>query len=240
MDIWVGDFAVRYYIERQMGSDTEWLSIRETIAEQSDLTLPFLLGYIQDRDAFWLIYWGDEPSDAGYEAVFEQAGFQRTASPYVDHVGNKLYSYRYDRISEDVLTTYSDETGDVFALHKAAVNGDVQPGETITVTLWWTAEMTPPADYSVSVFLLDDNGTSRAQHDGPPLDGLAQTSTWKVGKLQYDQHKIALPSNLPSGDYQLGVKVYYYQAPNNPLQTPCTDDPDDTCDWRVIDRVTVQ
>ncbi len=239
MDIWVGDWPVRYYIEQQMGEDTEWISVREAIREYGDQFLPQMLNFIQDEDAFWLIYWGDDPSEEGYEKVFADAGFQLTASPYVMHEGTRLYSYRYDRLTDDVLTTYADESGEIFALHKATVHGAAQAGETITVTLLWTAETPPPTDYSVSVGILDDEGITRAKHDGPPFDGKALTSTWEVGRLQYDQHEIEIPADLPSGNYTIGVKVYYYQVPDIPLQTPCADNVDELCDWYIIEPLSV-
>jgi hypothetical protein len=243
MDIWVGDFPARYYIEQQMGADTPWLSIRETADEQKALFLPYILGYIQDVEAFWLIYWGDDPSPLGYEAIFAQAGFQRTASPYVLHTDARLYAHRYDKLTPEVVTRYRDQEGDIFALQKSAVHGQVARGKTITVTLWWTAERRPPADYSVSVFVLDSTGVLKAQHDGPPLNGEAQTSTWPIDRLQYDQHDLTLPSDLPAGHYQIAVKVYFYQAPDAPLLTPCAGAVDSgetsasteaLCEWYVI------
>ncbi|MCI0712378.1 MAG: glycosyltransferase family 39 protein [Chloroflexi bacterium] len=240
MDIWVGDFSTRYYVEQQMGADTPWLSIRETADQQKTLFLPYIKNYIQDEDAFWLIYWGDDPSRLEYESIFAQEGFQRTTSPYVVHEGARLYSHRYDRITEETLTTYQIEGEDIFTLQKAAIQGETQPGEDFIVTLWWTAAVKPPLDFSVSVFVIGEDGVSVANSDGPPLDGEAMTSTWEVGRLQYDQHDLSLPENLPPGRYDIGVKVYYYQAPEAPLQTPCADDADSLCDWRVIEQFVVE
>lgn len=240
MDIWVGDFSVRYYVEEQMGKDTKWLSIREAADEYGTQFLPFLLTYVRDLDAFWLVYWGDEPSKHGdYFGIFEQAGFQRTASPYVMHEGARLYSHRYDRLTDDIFATYADGSQNIFALRKWALQGDFQPSEELAVTLWWTAEIQPPLDYSVSVFVLDSAGNLITQHDGPPLNGLAQTSTWLPNQFQYDQHRLTLPDNLPAGIYTLAVKVYYYATPNTPLQTACSDDPAQFCDWAILQEFTI-
>lgn len=242
MDIWVGDFSVRYYVEQQMGQDTPWLSIREATEAYSTQFLPYLLTYVRDLDAFWLVYWGDEPSKSGdYFGIFEQAGFQRTATPYVLHEGAKLYSYRYDRLTDAVFATYWDDSQAVLALRKFAVQGNFERGETLSVTLWWTAEIQPSLDYSMSVFVLNnDTGKLIVQHDGPPLDGKAQTSTWIPGHFQYDQHRIELPADLPSGSYTLGVKVYYYATPNTPLQTHCAENGSaSNCDWAVLEQFTI-
>ncbi len=241
MDIWVGDFSVRYYIEQQMGEDTPWMSIREATDEYSTQFLPYLLTYVRDLDAFWLVYWGDEPSKSGdYFGIFEQAGFQRTAAPYVLHEGARLYSYRYDRLTEAIFATYRDDTQAIFALRKFAVQGDFKLGETLNVTLWWTAEIQPPLDYSVSVFVLNnDTGKLVTQHDGPPLDGKAQTSTWTPEHFQYDQHRLELPTGLPPGSYSLGVKVYYYATADTPLQTDCADESEVACNWATLQQFTL-
>ncbi|MEW6580605.1 MAG: glycosyltransferase family 39 protein [Chloroflexota bacterium] len=205
MDVWVGDFPARYYVDRQLGPDTPRISLREWRAEYRELFLPRLLDFLQTHDAFWLIYWGDAPLDE-YGGLIGEAGFQRTATLWVDHLGTPLYSFRYDKLPPTRAATF----GDLFALRRFATPQTAAPGTAITVALWWTAEQPPPLDYSVSVFLLDAAGTLVAQHDGPPLDGRAPTSAWQPGALQFDAHTLHLPPDLPSGPYTLGVKVYWY------------------------------
>jgi uncharacterized membrane protein len=205
MDIWVDDFAVRYYIDHQMGQDVPRVSLREWRDQYQTLFLPHLLGYLQQIDAFWLIYWGDKPLDE-YGGLIQQEGFQRTAVLKVDHLGTPLYSYRYDRLTDTTVALF----GDLFALRKFNAPLSVAPGQTLSVALWWTAEQVPLLDYSVSVFLLDSTGTLVAQHDGAPLEGTSLTSTWPPGELKYDIHPVQIPPTLPPGDYQLGVKIYWY------------------------------
>ncbi|NJL94035.1 MAG: hypothetical protein HC915_10035 [Anaerolineae bacterium] len=98
MDIWVGDFSARYYVVKQMGPITPWLSIRELRSEARAMFLPELLGYLADHPGFWLLRWNDDPTD--YEPLLAQQGYQRSASPYINHAGNRLYAHRYDRRPE--------------------------------------------------------------------------------------------------------------------------------------------
>ena len=70
------------------------------------------------------------------------------------------------------------------------------------------ASDTPPADYTVSVFLLDAAGALRAQHDSFPAGGGRPTSAWSPGEIVFDAHSIRLPGDLPPGDYTVGVKLY--------------------------------
>jgi uncharacterized membrane protein len=234
MDVWVGDFPARYYIDRQMGKDTPRVSLREWRDQYKSQFLPTLKAYLDQIDAFWLIYWDDTPMDE-YRGLIAGAGFQRTATLFVDHHGTRLYSYRYDKLTDTTLATF----GDLFALRKFAAPTSAAPGDTLTVTLWWTAEQPPPLDYSVSVFLLDATGMLAAQHDGPPLEGASPTSTWQPGDLKYDIHPIPLPASLPAGTYQLAVKVYWY-GDNQPLpvQTqPGAGAP--PTDYAVLQTITV-
>ncbi|HEX3051196.1 MAG TPA: glycosyltransferase family 39 protein [Aggregatilineaceae bacterium] len=205
MDVWVGDFPVRYYIEQQMGEDTPWVSLREWRDTYKGEFVPHMQDYLASIDAFWLIYWGDKPMD-DYGPALDLAGFQRTATLSVDHLGTPLYSYRYDKLTNSQVA----EFGELFALRKFNAPQQAAPGEHIRVSLWWTAEQKPPLDYSVSVVIVDAAGQKVAQHDGPPLEGVSPTSTWEPGELKYDIHTLAIPDGTPPGDYQLVVKVYWY------------------------------
>jgi hypothetical protein len=233
MDIWVGDFPVRHYVDRQMGPDTPRVSLREWRDEYKAYFLPTLAGYLQSVDSFWLIYWGDKPMEE-YGGLIAEAGFQRTATLSVDHLGTPLYSYRYDKLTDTNFAMFAD----VFALRKFNAPDTASPGDTLTVTLWWTAEQVSPLDYSVSVFLLSDAGQLAAQHDGPPLNGAAPTSAWTPGDLKYDIHRIALPATLPAGTYTLAVKVYWY-GDNQPLPVRTTPDAAPT-EYAVLGVVSVE
>ncbi|MBZ0304906.1 MAG: glycosyltransferase family 39 protein [Anaerolineae bacterium] len=206
MDIWVGDFSARYYIERQMKAP--WVSLRELRDEKRDFFLPELKALLENRETFWLMRWNDDPAE--YDGLLAEMGFQRTTSPYVEHVGNKLYSHRYDRLTEERLATF----GDTLTLIKAHIDEPITAGKTVTISFWWAATETPPVDYSISVFLMDSEGNIAAQKDEPPIRG---TSTWQPAILQFDQHKLEIPENLPAGSYLLGVRVYWYVEPDKPL-----------------------
>ncbi len=205
MDVWVGDFPVRYYVERMLGPRTPHISLREWRDTYRGQFLPTLKGYLQQQDAFWLVYWGDAPMDE-YGPLIVEAGFERSATLYVDHQGTLLYSYRYDRRPAAALARF----GDRFTLWRAEAPHKATSGGTLRVALWWSADETPARDYSVSVFLLGADGRLVAQHDDVPLEGHAPTSTWPPNALRFDLHRVLLPPNLPAGAYTLGVKLYWY------------------------------
>jgi uncharacterized membrane protein len=231
MDVWVGDFPARYYLDRQLGPQTPRVSLREWRDQYREFFLPTLLNYLQRQESFWLLYWGDAPMDE-YGHLIAEAGFERTATLFVDHLGTPIYSYRYDRPPATALATF----GDLFALKRFYAPTVVSPGQGISVALWWTAEQTPPLDYSVSVFLLDGSGTLIAQHDGPPLDGHAPTSSWVPQALYFDMHHLRLPAQLPAGDYTLGVKVYWW-GDGQPL--PVRSEAHDSAPYLVLGTMRV-
>ncbi|MGH2460653.1 MAG: ArnT family glycosyltransferase [Chloroflexota bacterium] len=82
------------------------------------------------------------------------------------------------------------------------------PGQTVAVTLYWSARSRPTADYTVFVHLLDRSGHVVAQADGPPDRGIYPTSLWDSGETIADPHLLSLGKNLPDGNYSLEVGLY--------------------------------
>ncbi len=216
MDVWVGDFPVRYYIDRQMGDDTPRVSLREWRDRYGVQFRQALKNYLGEVEAFWLVYWGDNPQkehggSAQYADLLADLGFQRTLTRSVDHRGTPLYTYRYDKLTPERLATF----GELFALHKVRAPATAAPGETITVALWWTALQPPDRDYSAAVFVMDEAGARVAPPADPPLPG--PTSAWQPGTLHYDARDIPLPASLAPGTYRLVAQAYWYGTPDEPL-----------------------
>jgi hypothetical protein len=168
--------------------------------------VPRLQTLLAQIDGVWLAYWGDESKKHDSFDVLAVSGFVRTGTRFYQHHGYPIYAYRYDRSA--ALQTVIARFGDTITLRRAESSPAARAGDTLSVLLWWGAEGVPPADYTVSVFLLDSGGVLRAQHDGYPGDGLVPTSTWAPGALVFDAHLIDLPESLPSGEYAIGVKLY--------------------------------
>jgi uncharacterized membrane protein len=207
MDIWVDDFALRYHIGQDLKVDPAELPLvslpgwREGYRENF---FAYLHAYLEDKNAFWLIYWGK--NEDGLLDFLPERGFTRVAELTAMHYENIIYLWRYERAPQARLATF----GDLFALERAALD---RKADQVRVTLLWQALKAPMLDYSVSVFLLSGDGRLIAQHDGVPLDGHAPTSAWQTGDLRLDSHRIVLPPDLPSGEYTVGVKVYWYADP---------------------------
>ena len=85
----------------------------------------------------------------------------------------------------------------------------VQPGESLELILYWGASAQPQQDYTVFVHLLHEPGTQPiTTADGPPVDGFYPTSYWRAGDIVEDLHRLHLPADLATGDYQIGVGLY--------------------------------
>jgi hypothetical protein len=82
------------------------------------------------------------------------------------------------------------------------------PGDTLRLTLRWEALDKLVEDYSISVRLLDVDGTVLAQQDSGPQGGQHPTSRWRPGERVADQHELQIPSGTPLGQYQLQVIFY--------------------------------
>lgn len=84
----------------------------------------------------------------------------------------------------------------------------VGAGQTLTVTLYWQVRAAPSRHYQVYVHLVGDDPEPLAQGDGPPLMGDYPTSLWAADETIADPHPIALPADLPIGQYRLLVGMY--------------------------------
>lgn len=168
--------------------------------------VPHLQGILGGTDGLWLAYWGEEAKKHDIFDVLATSGFVRTGTRNYAHHGHPIYAYRYDRTA--ALARVITRFGEAITLRRAQWADSAVPGDALRVFLWWGAESPPPADYSVSVFLLDPSGVLVAQHDGYPADATAPTGGWTPGAYTFDAHALRLPESLAPGDYTLAVKLY--------------------------------
>jgi len=98
--------------------------------------------------------------------------------------------------------------------HKAMLLGyDLSPqvpsaGETWEVTLYWKPLAPITKDYTVFIHLMSESGEKITQFDGQPLEGDYPTHLWQTGESVKDTHLLALPADLPTGEYYLDIGLY--------------------------------
>jgi hypothetical protein len=81
-------------------------------------------------------------------------------------------------------------------------------GGWVNVWLKWQVLRRVDERYTVFVHLRDSHGQVVAQHDGWPQAGYRPTDTWRPGEPLNDRHSLALPPDLPAGQY--GIYVGWY------------------------------
>lgn len=106
-------------------------------------------------------------------------------------------------------SSFNDEV----ELHGYALSNDaLQPGETLTVMLFWERRGNVSEDYHVFVHLLDEDNQMWGQHDGLPLLGIYPSSRWADGLLLPDPHDVPVSPDIPSGRYRLAVGMYRWPS----------------------------
>ncbi|MEO6456852.1 MAG: hypothetical protein ABIO92_01050, partial [Chloroflexia bacterium] len=110
---------------------------------------------------------------------------------------------------------------DVKLLGYALNDREVEPGEALSITLWWEVTGEGLDERSVLLHLRDAKGEKKAQGDGPPANGGRPTSTWRKGEVIIDSHTIEVPPDTPEGNYNLAVGMYRFPSLE---QLPITQD----------------
>lgn len=88
-------------------------------------------------------------------------------------------------------------------LTEAKLLSSIPPGQPLPVEFVWHAKAQPQTNYNLFLQLLNIDGALVAQHDGPPNGGYTPTSGWTVNTPIISRHALALPPDLPTGDYRL-------------------------------------
>jgi hypothetical protein len=113
-----------------------------------------------------------------------------------------------DQLPEGI-TTAGATFGDIARLEGYTIEGSGgEPGGVLPVTLYWRAGAETSDSYWVFLHLVDSSGRIVAQHDSPPAGGALPTEIWVTGEVIADRHEVALPPDLPAGDYTLQVGLY--------------------------------
>jgi eukaryotic-like serine/threonine-protein kinase len=92
-------------------------------------------------------------------------------------------------------------------------------GETLPLTLYWTATTAQRQDFSVFVHLMKD-GQMVAQQDNPPVQGARPTSGWVPEEMIRDPYALVIPANAAPGTYWLEVGMYNQAQQRQAITNP--------------------
>ena len=84
-----------------------------------------------------------------------------------------------------------------------------QGEQALDITLHWKSLARVDRSYTAFVHLLNARGELVAQSDVLPAQGLFPTSAWQPGDVVLSQHTLALPADIPPGDYTLTAGLYH-------------------------------
>jgi 4-amino-4-deoxy-L-arabinose transferase-like glycosyltransferase len=107
-------------------------------------------------------------------------------------------------------TVRAEFSGEMQLVGYALSDDRPQPGQTVTVTLWWAPEV-PHGPYTAFVHLIDQAGEGIVGHDGPLLGGLYPVERWHRSERSLpfpDRHPLTLPPDLSPGRYRLETGLY--------------------------------
>jgi hypothetical protein len=85
---------------------------------------------------------------------------------------------------------------------------EVQPGEVLSLTLYWQAGGPTEVSYSVFTHLLDGESRVRGQKDSVPGNGALPTTGWVEGEVITDVYDLTVDADAPPGDYVLEIGMY--------------------------------
>ncbi|MEJ2754132.1 MAG: hypothetical protein P8169_15865, partial [Chloroflexota bacterium] len=83
---------------------------------------------------------------------------------------------------------------------------ELQPGDTLYLTLYWKALQGLDINYQVFVHLLGADGLAAQSDKINP--GEFPTRRWPIDKYVRDEHQLEIPADLPPGDYEVAVGLW--------------------------------
>lgn len=118
-----------------------------------------------------------------------------------------------------------------------SIAGDLTPGGSLALTLYWRVESTTPLSWKVFVHLIGPDSRPAAQGDDFPLGGERSTTSWQPGEILRDDYTVQLPADMPSGEYPL--RIGFYDPVSGDRLSPVLDaqgapQPDDQLQLDVI------
>jgi mannosyltransferase len=86
--------------------------------------------------------------------------------------------------------------------------GQVAPGDTLLLSLYWQALSPMTERYTVFTHLLDANNHIVAQMDGEPQGGALPTDRWTAGQVIQDNYALTVAGDAAPGPHVLEVGMY--------------------------------
>jgi hypothetical protein len=178
------------------------------LVEANDSLPQALAGLVGRYPSLYLVYAGSEDDQRSNPAVGRCLGEHSfpVGVEWLDNARVTRYSTSASPLEEHpVEATFADQ----MALTSCAFEpGPSAAAGVLHVSLSWRSLASTEGDYTVFVHLIDEGERVWAQHDGEPVGDSRPTSSWQPGEEITDHHGLALPADLPPGEYSLAVGLY--------------------------------
>lgn len=106
--------------------------------------------------------------------------------------------------------------GELFRLRDYRMIEPPIRGGQLRARLLWEPIGSTLDNWIIATYLIDASGQIHAQDDQEPCDGSYPTSRWQTTELISDDRTLAIPEDLPPGEYQLAL-VFYRLSDNTRL-----------------------
>jgi hypothetical protein len=118
----------------------------------------------------------------------------------------KYELYEPDPLQHERRADWSDQLALVgWSVHTPP---QIEPGDTISLTVVWQAQQPLAIDYTAFAHLVDEGGQGWAGDDHAPYGGLYPTSTWGPGEMVRDVFTLTVPAEAPPGLYSIQAGWY--------------------------------
>lgn len=230
------DLPMLYYLDH-MPTEVDVLSSQSIRQNQPDIYQAELSAFLANHDGVWLIRFGFFEYDIRPEITAQ--GFVQSAAPIIDYGryadGRPIEIYRYDRTPEQAVVRFEN----TLELMRESV---AITDEQLTINLLWSPLEPPDHNYTISTFLLTEDGTlALPNQDSYPFNGRSPTTDWQPGGYYYDSQRYDI-TTVAAGSYRVGLKVYYFTDTDfRQLEiappSDCASDPN--CEFYIIDEVDI-
>jgi hypothetical protein len=169
-----------------------------------DTAIPLLQDTLAGQNA-WLITVGLPPAapDNATEQWLTRHAFA-AGNEWFDDVRLVRFGTQSPNVTRPIKATLGDEV----QLVEIKLIEALQPSQLLPVEFTWQPLRQPQTDYNLFLQLLTPDGALEAQHDSPPNGGYTPTSAWSTDQTIITRHALALPPDLPAGDYRLIAGLY--------------------------------
>ena len=168
---------------------------------------------VNTHDRIYAVFYGtDEQDPKGIvEGTLNNSAYEISE----EWVGDMRFAQYASPATFTDVQTVDLRFGDVIRLQSYALSTDtLLAGDLLQLQLTWVADETPEKRYKVFVQLLNREGILVAQRDSEPAGGMSLTTTWQPDSPILDNHALAIPSDLPAGDYTLILGLYDINDPS--------------------------